>query len=64
MSVVLWIKNYIKSKGYTVEHSELYQYNKSTILMENNLISSISNRIKHIKARYFFIKYQINHRNV
>ena len=28
--------------------------------MENNEIASISTREKHIKARYFFIKYHIN----
>ena len=49
----------IESQVYTVEHNKLYQYNKSTILMENNGRASISKRKIYIKAIYFFIKDQI-----
>ena len=49
LSVLLLINHFIKSQGYMVEHKKLYQYNMSTILMENNGRASISHRKKRIK---------------
>ena len=46
MSVDLWSNNVIEYQVYTVEHNKLYQYNKSTVLMETNGRESTSNRTK------------------
>ena len=51
-----WCKYFIKSQGYTVEHNILYQYNKSKLLLTNNVRISSFKKTKNIKARYFLAK--------
>ena len=53
---VLWSKFFIEAQGYQVEQNIVNQDNKSAILLETNGFASSSNRTKHIKARYYYIK--------
>ena len=42
-----------------MEHNKSYEENNSTILMEQNGISLISKRTKHINEIFLFVKYQL-----
>ena len=55
----MWGLYFIQAQGYEVTKNILMQDNKSTILMANNGRFSCSKRTKHIKNRYFMIKYKI-----
>ena len=46
-----------------IDHAELYQDNKSTIHMAENG-KSYSDKTKHIKIKYFFIKQYIDSKEV
>ena len=52
----LWDKYFLRSQGCIVEEKNMYQDNKSAILLETNENISSSKRTKHIKVRLFFIK--------
>ena len=58
--MVLWVKYFLESHEYIVEHNMILQDNKSAILLEKNGRASSSKRTKHIHARYFFIKDRID----
>jgi hypothetical protein len=60
MPEMLWTLYFIQSQGYNVETIQLYQDNKSTqLLMKNGQFSS-RKKMKHIMAKFFFIKDRIN----
>ena len=52
---ILWVNNFLKEQGYSVGVPNLYQDNKSAILLEKNGMRSSSKRSRHINIRYFFI---------
>jgi hypothetical protein len=54
-SLVAYELQFMTSLGFQLGHAQLYQDNTSTIRMANNG-KSCSDRTKHIKLRYFFIK--------
>ena len=33
---ILWMKHFMEAQGYTIEENILHQYNKSTILLQEN----------------------------
>ena len=53
---MLWTLYFLTAQGYNVKDNILYQDNKSAILLEKNAAMSSSQRTKHIKVRYFFMK--------
>ena len=57
---VLWTLYFIQAQGYTVNQNIIHQDNMSTMRLEINGTLSSSNRTKHIKARYFFIKDKVD----
>ncbi len=56
--------NFIQSQGYDVETIQLYQDNYSTqLLMKNGQFLS-RKKMKHIRAKFFFIKDRIDSREI
>ena len=55
MPDVLCTRYWLYIQGYDVFDNIVYQYNKSAILLENNVKASISKRTKHINIRYSFV---------
>ena len=56
---VLWTLYFLQHQGYSVNKNIVYQDNMSAILLEKNGQLSSSQRTRHIKVRYFFIKDRI-----
>ena len=56
---MLWTQYFIEAQGFTIGKSVLFQDNLSAMLLEHNEMDSSSNRTKHIRVRYYFIKDQI-----
>ena len=56
-SDILWTRHFLEAQGYTISDNIIYQDNMSTLSLEKNGRISSSNRTKHIKAKYFFIKH-------
>ena len=56
---IMWGLYFIQAQGYEFKKDILMQDNRSTILMANNGRFSCSKRTKHIKNRYFMIRYKI-----
>jgi len=54
MAKVLWTKYFMEAQGYEAL-SDIYQDNKSSILLEKNGRASSSKRTRHINIRYFFV---------
>ena len=61
---ILWTNNFIKAQGWDYEDTILYQDNKSAILMENNGKASCSKRTKHMNIPYFFVKDQVDNKEI
>ena len=59
-----WRKLFLEAQGYTIEHNIIYKYNKSDILLENNGRWYISSMTKHVKARYFYVKDNVDQGDV
>jgi hypothetical protein len=55
MPAICWTRYFMKAQGYGVKDNVLFQYNKSSILLEKNGKASSSKRTKHIDIRHFFI---------
>jgi hypothetical protein len=60
MPEMLWSLYFIQSQRYDMETIELYQDNKSTELLMKNGWFLRGKRTKHIKVKFFFIKYRID----
>ena len=60
MPSVLWSLYFIQAQGYEMTHAEIYQDNKSAILLETNGKMSSSKRTKHIKSKFFFVKDKVD----
>jgi hypothetical protein len=54
---ILWTRHFLEVQGYTISANIVYQNNMSTLSLEKNGHVSSSKRIKHIKAKYFFIRH-------
>jgi hypothetical protein len=53
---VLWTNYFMKSQGWKINDTIVYQDNKSAILLENNGKLSSTSQTKHINVQYFFVK--------
>ena len=63
LSVAINQLEFMKSMYINIDHAELYQDNKSTIHMAENG-KSYSDKTKHIKIKYFFIKQYIDSKEI
>jgi hypothetical protein len=56
----MWTNYFMAVQGYGLAQTIIYQDNQSAILLENNGKMSSGKRTKHANIRYYFIKDQIN----
>ena len=56
----MWTQYLFSNQGFEIDKYILYQENNSTILLEENGSKSSYINKKHIKTRYFYIRYHIN----
>eukprot|EP00957_Ditylum_brightwellii_P074993 5699289-Ditylum_brightwellii.AAC.1 len=56
----IWLLMLLRAQGYGIVNNTVYQDNKSAILMEQNGQNSCSGNSHHINVRYFFVKDQID----
>ena len=59
----IWTREFLISQGYRLGPSTIYQDNQSTIALANKGYST-SERTRHIKIRYFYIKDLIDRNEV
>jgi hypothetical protein len=57
LSDVIWMRYFVECQGYTIDECIIFQDNMSALSLEKNGRVSSSKRTKHIKAKYFLIKY-------
>ena len=56
MGQILWTRNFLIGQGISITMAtNIYQENKSTILLAENGKGSSSRRTKHLDIRYFFV---------
>ena len=55
MSLIIWLRNFLKTQGYVVVDNILHQDNRSAILLERNSKMSSGKCTKHIAICYFFV---------
>jgi hypothetical protein len=63
LSQVLWIREFLIHQGIILGPAIVYQDNQSTICLANKGRST-SDRTRHIKIRYFFIRHYIDAREI
>ena len=61
---ILWRWYFLEAQGYTIPSNIVYQDNMSTLLLAKNGDVSSSKCIKHIKAKYFFVRHYHNAREL
>jgi hypothetical protein len=61
---ILWTANFLKAQGHEISESILYQDNLSAMFLEKNGRASSSKRTRHMNLRYFFIKDQIDNKDL
>ena len=59
LSQILWTREFLCNQGLRLGPAIVYQDNQSTICLANKGRST-SERIRHVKIRYFFIKHYID----
>ena len=64
MPQVLWTLYVLEAQGYKIQDNILYQYNKSSILLETNGRGSSGKRTRHINVRYFFIADRVKSKEI
>ncbi len=64
LGYIIWACYFMEEQGYDIDPSVLYQDNMSTILLETNWKVSISKWTKLIKLKYFYIKDNMDHREI
>ncbi len=52
---ILWTNYFIKSQGYQITETKVYQDNQSAILLEKNGKQSSGKQTRHINIRYFLL---------
>jgi hypothetical protein len=60
MPEMLWLLHFIEAEGYDIECVGLYQDNISTQMLIRNGQFSSGRKTKHMKAKLFFIKDQVD----
>ena len=55
MYLVLWVRHFLESQGYTVTDNIVYQDNESAMILEKNGKRSSTKNTRHIEIRYFFV---------
>ena len=55
MPMIIWVKYFLESQGYTVSNNLLHQENQSSIKLEQNGKASSGKRTRHIEIRYYFL---------
>ena len=55
---------FIKSQGFTIDESVIFQDNLRAMLLKQNGMAPISLKTKHIRVRYYFIKYMVTVFNI
>jgi Reverse transcriptase (RNA-dependent DNA polymerase) len=63
LSQVLWTREYLIYSGFNLGPAVMYQDNMSTIFLANKGRST-SERSRHIKIRYFFVKHYIDSKEI
>jgi hypothetical protein len=63
LSQVLWTREYLIYSGFNLGPAVIYQDNMSTIFLANKGRST-SERSRHIKIRYFFVKHYIDAKEI
>jgi hypothetical protein len=53
---IIWMHYFVECQGYNINKYIVFQDNMSALLLEKNGRMLSSQRTKHIKAKYFFIK--------
>jgi Reverse transcriptase (RNA-dependent DNA polymerase) len=61
---MLWTANFIRDQGYSVITSVLYQDNQSAMLLETNGRKSSTKRTRHMNIRYFYIKDNVDRKEI
>ena len=56
MPQMLGTRYFIKSQGFTIDESVMFQDNLSAMLIDRNSMASSSKRTKHTRVRYYLIK--------
>ena len=64
MPQMLWTRYFLEAQGCGIDENILYQDNMSAMLLENNRKKSSTKNTKHINVRYYFIKDQVETRDV
>jgi hypothetical protein len=64
MPAICWNRYFTKAQVCNVKENVLFQYNKSSILLEKNGKASSSKRTKHINIWYFFITDRVSKEEV
>ena len=64
MPQMLCKRYFLEAQVYGIDDNILYQNNIRAMLLENNRKKSIKKNTKHIKVRYYFIKYRVETGNV
>ena len=64
MPHMLWTRYFLETQGYVVTDNILYQENMSAMLLEKNRKKSSTKNTKHINVYYYFIKYQVETKDV
>ena len=62
--LILWARRFMEDQGYNVKEAIVYQDNQSAILLETKGKDSSERRTRHMNVRYFFIKDQVDAREV
>ena len=60
----IWTMNFLKGQGVPVNESVLFQDNMSSILLEKNGWGSSSKWTRHMNIRFFFIKDQVDSKEI
>ena len=58
-TMILWVLLFVESQNFGVDKNIIYQYNKSTVILENNDKKSSSKHTRALKIRYLFLTDQI-----
>ena len=56
---LLWTTQFLQEQRFDINETILYQDNMSSILLKKNGRSSSSKRTRHMNIRYFFVKDQV-----
>ena len=60
----IWLINFMKEQGYSIQSNVLYQDNESAIKMEKNGRNSCTGNSRHVDIRYFFVKNRVDKKEV